>query len=171
MLFRSSFFSEFLHFYGLQPHHLGANCIVQLSCFVTLCEAYLGLWPCMEIFKMFFYLRAQTTAGQQRDCGSVSMYTKNTPLPKIHLPDSIKKWQRSYFYVRNLTDADRIGLPAFSNSLPASKSWSRKTAVDEELQRTLFDRLKVLVENGLTSRDLTMAWLSRQIYPLAARPH
>ena len=38
----SSFFSEFLHFYGLQPHHLGANCITQLSCFVTLCETYLG---------------------------------------------------------------------------------------------------------------------------------
>ena len=120
---------------------------------------------------MFFYLRAQTTAGQQRDCGSVSIYTKSTPLPKIHLPDSIKKWQSTYFYVRNLTDVDRIGLPAFSNSLPASKSWSRKTTVDEDLQRVLFDRLKVLVGDGLTSRDLTMAWLSRRIYPLRACSH
>ena len=39
----SSLFSEFLRFYGLQPHHLGANCLTQLSCFATLCEAYLGL--------------------------------------------------------------------------------------------------------------------------------
>ena len=118
----SPFFQEFLHFYGLQPHHLGANCITQLSCFVTLCEAYLGMWPSMEIFGMFFHLRAQTSAGQQRDCGSVSIYTKTTPLPKIQLPDSIKKWQSTYFYVRNLTEADRIGLPAFSNTLPAHKS-------------------------------------------------
>ena len=39
----SPFFVEFLRFYGLQPHHLGANCITQLSCFVTLCEEYLPL--------------------------------------------------------------------------------------------------------------------------------
>ena len=142
----------------LQPHHLGANCITQLSCFVTLCEAYLGIWPCMEIFGMFFFLQAQTTGGQQHDCGSVSIYTKSTPLPKIHLPDSIKKWQSTYFYVRNLTDVDRIGLPAFSNSLPASKSWSRKLPVDGELESVLFGRLKVLVDAGLTSRDLTLAW-------------
>ena len=125
----------------------------------------------MEIFKMFFHLRAQTTARQQRDCGNVSIYTKSTPLPKIHLPDSIKKWQSTYFYVRNLTDVDRIGLPAFSNSLPASKSWSRKLPVDGGLESVLFGRLKVLVEAGLTSRDLTLALLSRRIYPLQARSH
>ena len=74
---------------------------MQLSCFVTLCEAYLGIWPCMEVFGMFFYLRAQRTDGKQHDCGGVSIYTKNTPLPKIQLPDSIKKWQSTYFYVRD----------------------------------------------------------------------
>ena len=120
---------------------------------------------------MFFYLRAQTSGGVQLDCGSVSIYTKSTPMPKIHLPDSIKKWQSTYFYVRNLTDVDQIGLPAFSNSLPASKSWSRKPPVDGDLENTLFGRLKVLVEAGLTSRDLTLAWLSRRIYPLQARSH
>ena len=103
---------------------------------------------------MFFHLRALTSGGLQHDCGSVSIYTKSTPLPKIHLPDSIKKWQGTYFYVRNLTDVDRIGLPAFSNSLPASKSWSRKPSADEAFEKILFARLKVLVESGLTSRDL-----------------
>ena len=41
----SPFFAQFLRFFRLQPHHLGANCITQLACFVTLCEAYLGVWP------------------------------------------------------------------------------------------------------------------------------
>ena len=167
----SSFFAEFLRFYGLYPHHLGANCITQLSCFVVLCEAYLGVWPSMEIFGMFFFLRSQTTAGQQRDCGGVSISAKNTPLPKINLPDSIKKWQGTYFYARNLTAVDRIGLPAFSNELPASKSWLRKPPVDGALEKVLFSRLKVLVAGGLRSRDLTLTWLSRRMYPLQARPH
>ena len=31
----SVFFNEFLKFYGLQPHHLPANSILQLSCYTT----------------------------------------------------------------------------------------------------------------------------------------
>ena len=52
----STFFTDFLRFYGLQPHHLGANCLTQLSCFVTLYEAYLGIWPSVEVWRMFFFL-------------------------------------------------------------------------------------------------------------------
>ena len=63
----SPFFQQFLSFYGLQPHHLGANSITQIACFVTLREAYLGIWPCMELFVQLFYLRAQTTNGRPRD--------------------------------------------------------------------------------------------------------
>ena len=114
----SPFFSEFLRFYGLQTHHLGANCITQLSCFITLYEAYLGIWPCMEVFAMFFYLRSQTTAGQQRDCSSVSISAKNTPLPKIYLPDSIKKWQGTYFY---RSEERRVGKEC---SEPCRSRWS-----------------------------------------------
>ena len=32
-------------------------------------------------------------------------------------------------------------------------------------------RLKELVAAGLTSRDLTLAWLSRRMFPLQARSH
>ena len=136
-----------------------------------MCEAYLGIWPCMEVFGMFFYLHAQTTDGKQRDCSSVSIYTKNTPLPKIQLPDSIKKWQSTYFYVRNRTEVDRVGLPAFSDALPALKSWNRKPLIDGALEEVLMGRLKELVDVGLTSRDLTLAWLSRRTFLLRAGSH
>ena len=80
-------------------------------------------------------------------------------------------FRSTYFYVRNLTDVDQIGLPAFSNSLPAHKSWSRKPLVDEALEEILMGWLNELVDAGLTSRDLTLAWLSRRIFPLQARSH
>ena len=32
-------------------------------------------------------------------------------------------------------------------------------------------RLKELVDAGLTSRDLTLAWMSRRVFPLQAREH
>ena len=114
---------------------------------------------------------AQTTAEKLRDCASVSIYTKNPILPKIQLPDSVKKWQNSYFYVRNLTETDRIGLPTFYDTLPAHKSWSRKVPVDEVLEGILMGRLKRLVDSGLMSRDLTLAWMSRRVFPLRAREH
>ena len=43
--------------------------------------------------------------------------------------------------------------------------------MDEDLEGVLFGRLKELVETGLMSRDLSLAWLSRRIYPLQARSH
>ena len=89
----SPFFQQFLAFYGLQIHHLGANSITQLACFVTLCEAYMGIWPSMELFAQLFYLRAKTSEGRMRDCGCVSVNANKSILPKIQLPDSIKKWQ------------------------------------------------------------------------------
>ena len=35
----------------------------------------------------------------------------------------------------------------------------------------MMGRLKELVDAGLTSRDLTLAWLSRRVFPLRAREH
>ena len=98
-------------------------------------------------------------------------YTKKSILPKIHLPDSIKKWENSYFYIRNLTETDRIGLPAFSNMPPADKAWARKVVGDEALEGALLDRLQRLVDSGLSSRDLTLSWMSRRLLSLRAREH
>ncbi|KAE8799638.1 hypothetical protein D1007_25020 [Hordeum vulgare] len=41
----SPFFSEWLHFFGLKPHHLVPNAMFQLSAFVVLCEDFLGSSP------------------------------------------------------------------------------------------------------------------------------
>src|SRR3990170_2671020 len=46
----STFLRAFLEFFGLQPHHLGANAVLQLSGFVTLCEGYLGVEPSVDLW-------------------------------------------------------------------------------------------------------------------------
>ncbi|KAE8775936.1 hypothetical protein D1007_51509 [Hordeum vulgare] len=45
----SSFFSEWLHFFGLQPHHLAPNIILQLLAIVVLCEGFLGIEPRLDL--------------------------------------------------------------------------------------------------------------------------
>ena len=43
--------------------------------------------------------------------------------------------------------------------------------VDEALEKTLMGWLKELVDAGLTSKDLTLAWLPCWVFPLRAREH
>ena len=78
-------------------------------------------------------------------------------LSNIQLPDSIKKWQNSYFYIRNRTEADRIGLLGFTNAPPVTKAWSRKVPGNEALEGILLGRLQRLLDTGLTPRELTLA--------------
>jgi hypothetical protein len=54
----SPFFRSFLEFFGLQPHHLGANAVMVLSAFVTFCEGYIGVWPTVDTSAKFFYFKA-----------------------------------------------------------------------------------------------------------------
>ncbi|KAE8788480.1 hypothetical protein D1007_37511 [Hordeum vulgare] len=53
----SSFFSEWLHFFGLQPHHLAPNAILQLSAFVVLCEVLLGIEPRLDLWRSLFFFK------------------------------------------------------------------------------------------------------------------
>ena len=55
----SEFVSKFMERFGLQPHHLPANAIFHLSCLIAFSEAYLGLWPTIDIWAKFYGFRTQ----------------------------------------------------------------------------------------------------------------
>jgi hypothetical protein len=59
-------------------------------------------------------------------CGTASFYTcKTADCPSIKGKESCKKWQRSFFYVKNLKEgADHVNLPPFDANGPARDSWS-----------------------------------------------
>jgi hypothetical protein len=52
-----SFMRQFLGHFHLQPHHIGANAMMVLSAFATLCEAYLGIWPNIELFRWQIFFK------------------------------------------------------------------------------------------------------------------
>jgi hypothetical protein len=84
------------------------------------------LWPDIEFWCRLFYLKAQTADGSLRACGSASIYSRQgTPFPKIPTVDSVKKWQQSFFYVRNSNPAfDWMNLPEYDPAPPAArKNW------------------------------------------------
>ncbi|KAE8815886.1 hypothetical protein D1007_06723 [Hordeum vulgare] len=72
----SAFFLNLLASYGLQMHHLGVNAILYISCYVALCEGYLGFRPFPSFFRHFFYFRTQKNKsnGSPYSCSSVVFY-------------------------------------------------------------------------------------------------
>ena len=117
--------------FGLHMHHLPANAIFHLSCLLTFAEGYLGLWPTVDLWAKFYGFRAVTIPGKDKDdpkkekslmqCGAAAIQARRgSALPRVKGLDSCRKWQRSFFYVKNPGMADCIGLPAFSIGNPPS---------------------------------------------------
>ena len=127
----SSFFRSFLEFYGLQPHHLTPNTVVLLSAFVALCEGFLGVLPTIELWGEFFYSKLGTQAtGVLAQYGAFIAVWRSgadNPFPSIKLIKSVKMWQRSYFYVKNVfAEGDWVNIPAYIAGPPAGRqpNWS-----------------------------------------------
>jgi hypothetical protein len=170
----SSFLRWFLDHFRLQPHHIGANAMMTLAAFVTLCEAYLGIWPNVELFRRLIYFKTQTAETVPVICGTASFYAhKTADFPGIKGKESCKKWQRSFFYVRNLKEgADHINLPPFEASGPEWDSWSAPLPCPSPDMEKILQRISTLqTEGGLTPPDLLLAFLVARVSPLQRRSH
>ena len=49
-----------LYAYGIQLHHFTPNTILQIACFITLCECFLGVHPHWGLWKRLFFVKRQT---------------------------------------------------------------------------------------------------------------
>ncbi|KAE8780206.1 hypothetical protein D1007_46595 [Hordeum vulgare] len=116
----SSFFSEWLLFFGLHPHHLAPNAILQLSAFVVFCEGFLGIKPNLDLWRSLFFFKQQSIAMEKAEleklagprpmtsCGAALVHHRSkSGFPQLPLQESIKKWQKGFFYVKNADPARR----------------------------------------------------------------
>jgi hypothetical protein len=68
----SLFFTNLLKFYGLQLHHISPNSLVSVSGYAALCEGYLRIRPRVDLFQLFFSVRANyEDDGSLQTCGMV----------------------------------------------------------------------------------------------------
>jgi hypothetical protein len=74
----SSFMCQFLDHFHLQPHHIVANAMMTLGTFAALCEAYVGIWPNVELFHRLIYFKTQTAETVPVICGTASFYARKT---------------------------------------------------------------------------------------------
>jgi hypothetical protein len=51
------FLHSLLYFYGLELHHLTPSGILHIAAFITLCQAYMGIKPHINLWNYFFRVR------------------------------------------------------------------------------------------------------------------
>jgi hypothetical protein len=182
-----------MEFYHLQPHHIPANAILIMSCVATCLEAYVGIGATKEIFAKYFFLVQMNLHGTKTavECGAAAVQPRrNSIFPKFVGLRSCKKWQQTYFYVKNRAPRegehprDRINLPFPYQSGPPpadNNNWNYNPSTekdkpegerDEELITELAAVDKALAElkaEGLEGDDILYALVEKRVSPLQRR--
>jgi hypothetical protein len=117
-------------------------------------------------------------AQEKRDrpmtlCGAATiMSRKGSDFPKVEMLESCKKWQKSFFYVKNITDVDLLNLPPFVDEPPlAMKNWSYNPKNSMMPVNALHQVKGELRDAGLTPQDLVACFISRRVSPLQRWSH
>ncbi|KAE8789969.1 hypothetical protein D1007_35790 [Hordeum vulgare] len=93
-------------------------------------------------------------------------------LPQMPLQESIKQWQKGFFYVKNADPAqDALNMPLFNIDPPTRLNWAAKTPKPIPEVALICAHLETLEKSGLLDRDLLTTMVTRRILLLQRRPH
>jgi hypothetical protein len=169
----SRFFRNLLDFYHLNLTHLNPNSILQISVFVHLCEAYLGILPHFGLWKYLYHCRPGMDGGQHQLVGGASLEMRRGRKMEyldIPLKDSIKGWRLEWFIVENHGKS----LPPWSGRQPdvRAPSWIESlTDLEIEEAKVILAEICLLKERGLTAEVVVADFVSKNIQPLKDRAY
>ena len=99
----------------------------------------------------------------------------DNPFPVITLIQSVKRWQKSYFYMRNVApQGDYVNLPDYVAGPPAGRrpQWSYRAVTLTPAGTEAVARVRAMIQSeGLSGPDLLAAFVTRRVLPLQSRPH
>jgi hypothetical protein len=164
----SHFFSNLLKFYGLQLHHIAPNSLVSVAGYAALCEGYLGIWPRVDLFQLFFSVRPNyEDDGFPWTCGTICFLPQRSKeYPFITPLDSAMGWRGLWFYmVDKAAPSQAFGLRPFEN-IAAESCDSWKLVNDDSATpyvQFLTRQIAKLSKDGLKGIDTINYWISRWI--------
>jgi hypothetical protein len=169
----SPFFRGLLDFYDLNLTHLNPNSILQVSIFIHLCEAYLGILPHFGLWKYLYHCQPGMATGQHQLVGSTSLELhrgRKTEYLDIPLKDSIKGWHLKWFIVENHCKS----LPPRSGRQPdvRTPSWVESPTSSEITEaKVLLTEVFLLKNRGLTAEAVVADFVFKNIQPLKDRAY
>jgi hypothetical protein len=161
----SPFFRGLLDFYNLNLTHLNLNSILQISIFVHLCEAYLGVLPHFGLWKYLYHCRPGMAGGQHQLVGGASLEMRRgrkTEYLDIPLKDSIKGWRLEWFIVEN---HGKYLPPRSGRQLDVcTPSWIESpTTLEVTEAKVLLAEVCLLKERGLTTEGVVADFVFKNI--------
>jgi hypothetical protein len=160
----SSFFLFLLEASAIAPH---PHSILLVSVFVHFMEMFVGVRPCVTIFKHFYAL---VGSGRSRCAIGTYYFQLRHGISNSYISAfSSPKWEDWHTdWVIAMTDAnDHLELPTEGPLIDRS-SWKARPSLPAELDLVLH-RVKVLARGGLTSMMVLGDFLRHRIAPLQQR--
>jgi hypothetical protein len=88
-------FRGLLFFYGLEVTHLKPNSITQIAIFNHLCEAYLGIAPHFNLWRVLYHLKGYSSNARCNVVGGAAFSLRQgQSYPALELRDSNKGWNK-----------------------------------------------------------------------------
>jgi hypothetical protein len=113
------FLCGFLFVYGEQLHQLMLNSLLHITCFIMLCEAFLGVEPHWVLWKYLFRLRPSGSKDEIPKLGGaiVSVRSESQYLA-FKMAESVQGWRQKWFYIKEQksSESDEYGLAPFDAS-------------------------------------------------------
>jgi hypothetical protein len=164
------FLRQLLDFYKVELVHLNTNSVLQISVFIDLCEAFLGIPPSLDLFRHLFWVKPQPSAANPAVIGGAGIQLRdNSAYIAVRAKTSNKGWHAQWFYCKNLTPA----LPLHSGRPPLPNTeWRSLPSEPENSEvRTWKVGIVKLANLGLTGPHVMADWLSCRVQPLKLQPH
>ena len=107
------FFIALMCDYEIQLHDLPPNSIQHVSCFVVLCECYLGVRPHWALFKRIFRVKSQPNKDNPNQLGGCNIQPK-IPYFTMGFLDSAIGWKSKWFYAKDTPSGSDVPLADMS---------------------------------------------------------
>jgi hypothetical protein len=90
----NEFLRGLLFMYGVQLHQLTPNSLLHIACFITLCEAFLGIDPHWILWKYLFPLRPSVSLAEIPELGGavISVQSESQYLD-FKMAQSVQGWR------------------------------------------------------------------------------
>jgi hypothetical protein len=157
-----------LFVYGVQLHQLTPNSLQHIACFITLCEAFLGVEPHWILWKYLFCFRPSGSKDEIPELGGTIVFVRSeSHYLAFKMAELVQGWRQKWFYIKDQksSESDEYGLAPFD----ASKSLTKLTTWDalpsdaevEEIKPLLarIQELKNATEKELTGTPLMVLFL------------
>jgi hypothetical protein len=106
---------------GVQLHQLTPNLILYISCFVTLCESFLGIDPHWVLWKFLFRLCPSVSLDKNPELGGAVVSVRSElHYLEFNMAAIVQGWRQKWFYIKDqkAADSNQYGLAPFDAKKP-----------------------------------------------------